>query len=393
MSTQSSAQSSTLSTSSYFGLSSSKKSNSLKNEAINVPPFDHCGGQTDQGVEAYQAQDGWEIGVCWARNARPYQEDCWFITSSLPLRRTIPPSSSSSSSSSKAHPPGPPPRNFLPYTSWGVFDGHGGSSCSDYCHKEYPSVLRSSLPPSPSPSPQADSLSRSLRSSLVAIAVLFSTSLPPNTLSSPGSTANIVLSSSPHLLCGNVGDSSSHYYPPNTSSPHGDKLSVDHDTWVRSDEHTRLLASGAFLHPSPPPFNLGSVFLVKALYAMAFGCPRVYKPDMVGGVVGGLNMTRSVGDVHLKPQVSHEPDVEVRGVGREVGGYVVTATDGVWDELGPGEVRRLIEEAEMSLGTKGDELPKCEGVARAASMIVREAIRRGGRDNATAIVAKRCIPK
>jgi hypothetical protein len=52
MSTQSSAQSSTLSTSSYFGLSSSKKSNSLKNEAKNVPPFnDHCGGQTDQGVE------------------------------------------------------------------------------------------------------------------------------------------------------------------------------------------------------------------------------------------------------------------------------------------------------------------------------------------------------
>ena len=115
----------------------------------------------------------------------------------------------------------------------------------------------------------------------------------------------------------------------------------------------------------------------------------------VGGGGGGLNMTRSVGDVHLKPQVSHEPDVEVRVVGgrEEVGGYVVTATDGVWDELGPGEVRRLIEEAEMSLGTKGDELPKCEGVARAASMIVREAIRRGGRDNATAIVAKRCIPK
>ena len=52
MSAQSSAQSSTLSISSYFGLSSSKKSNSLKNEAKNVPPFnDHCGGQTDQGVE------------------------------------------------------------------------------------------------------------------------------------------------------------------------------------------------------------------------------------------------------------------------------------------------------------------------------------------------------
>lgn len=51
MSAQSSAPSSTLSISSYFGLSSSKKSNSLKNEAKNVPPFDHCGGQTDQGVE------------------------------------------------------------------------------------------------------------------------------------------------------------------------------------------------------------------------------------------------------------------------------------------------------------------------------------------------------
>ncbi|GMI31636.1 hypothetical protein TrRE_jg6445 [Triparma retinervis] len=227
----------------------------------------------------------------------------------------------------------------------------------------------------------------SLRSSLISLAVLFSTSLPENTFASPGATANVVLSCSSLLYCGNVGDSASHSFPP-TSSPDGEKMSIDHDTWVREDEEERLSKAGAFLHPSPPPFKLASFAPVKILYTLAFGCPRVYKADARGNVVGGLNMTRSIGDVQLKPQVSHDPDVTLKEC--EVGEFVVTATDGVWDELSPAEVGALIKAAEQSTQKNHVDLPPCEGVARAASLIVNEAIKRGGRDNATAIVAKRC---
>jgi len=106
---------------------------------------------------------------------------------------------------------------------------------------------------------------------------------------------------------------------------------------------------------------------VRILYTLAYGCPRVYKPDGRGGIVGGLNMTRSIGDLQLKPQVSHEPDVVSREC--QIGEFVITATDGVWDELSPEEVGNIVRMAEESVKKhRGREpLPLGEGETRIRS--------------------------
>ena len=153
---------------------------------------------------------------------------------------------------------------------------------------------------------------------------------------------------------------------------------------------SRRSSGVAFVSPSPPPAFLSSFSIFKMMYTLAVGCPRVWKQDG-RRVVGGLNMTRSIGDVQLKPEVSSESEVrEARNVG--VGAYVITATDGVWDELGAADVARIVEETERKVQVEevtGVRLPRSEGVARIAALIVRTAAERGGSDNATVLVCRR----
>ena len=153
----------------------------------------------------------------------------------------------------------------------------------------------------------------------------------------------------------------------------------------------RVESSGvAIISPPPPPAFLSSFPAFKMLYTVVVGCPRVWKQDGTP-LVGGLNMTRSIGDMQLKPEVLSESDVrEAKDV--RIGSYVVTATDGVWDELGAADIARIVKETEKKV--QGEEatglrLPRCEGVARIAALIVRTAAERGGSDNATVLVCRR----
>lgn len=173
------------------------------------------------------------------------------------------------------------------------------------------------------------------------------------------------------MLCGNIGDSASCKFANEGGSKGGvasHRMSVDHSTWTHASEYDRLSSLGMIVHPTPPP--LPDLSIVRMLYTMLYGCPRVYKQDANGGVRGGLNMTRSIGDVQLKPEVSHDPDVTVTTC--TLGCYVITATDGVWDEIEEAEVGGLISAAEESLrGSEGrGRIPKGELVARAAKLIV-----------------------
>lgn len=66
----------------------------------------------------------------------------------------------------------------------------------------------------------------------------------------------------------------------------------------------------------------------------------VYKGG-VGRVMGVLCVSRSIGDVQLRPYVSAEPEIKVVERGDEQL-FVVMATDGLWDSLSSQDVGALL---------------------------------------------------
>jgi serine/threonine protein phosphatase PrpC len=103
-------------------------------------------------------------------------------------------------------------------------------------------------------------------------------------------------------------------------------------------------------------------------------------------VCGALNMSRSLGDAHLHPFVTHDPELW-EGVLTPADRYLVLATDGVWDVLGPDAVGDLLARARGRIRERGD-------AARAdlARLVCRAALRAGSRDNVAAVVADPLAP-
>ena len=88
-------------------------------------------------------------------------------------------------------------------------------------------------------------------------------------------------------------------------------------------------------------------------------------------VQGILSVSRSLGDVHLKPFVAAEPRV-VEGLLGNENDYAVLACDGVWDVLTSAHVMALVREA----GTANE----------AARRVMNTSLDSGSTDNITVIV-------
>ena len=92
---------------------------------------------------------------------------------------------------------------------------------------------------------------------------------------------------------------------------------------------------------------------------------------------GGLSVSRTIGDLYIKAAapgvVSAMPDVRATAMSPERDLFVIIASDGVWDVFSNEEACRLVCLAR-------------EGTDDAACKLVDEAIRRGSRDNCTAMV-------
>ncbi|GMH59385.1 hypothetical protein TrST_g14325 [Triparma strigata] len=239
-----------------------------------------------------------------------------------------------------------------------IFDGHGNASCSSYCS----SSLSSFVPPLPPSSP-----STFLTTLPLTLDATFS-SQP----SSGGTTSNI-LHILPHkITCSNTGDSRSIYVP--KSLKKHQRLSIDHNPKTRPDEVRRINELNGQIHTGQ--FGITGVLLRLLSTIQGVDLPlRVYNDDGRGG----LNMTRSLGDVYLKPLVIPDPEIVELEVDE---GYIIQATDGLWDVVSNSEVVSCLRDAVKTFET--DE----EVVRNVSLALTRGAMRKGSEDNITVVVIK-----
>ena len=274
-----------------------------------------------------------------------------------------------------------------------VFDGHGGDECSGYCERNLGRALSPSSPSSPSSPPPPPPVTMATALTLAVLRldreyVALSRSRK-GWGQRGGCTANIVAVEAPPpggkggragavVTCANSGDSRAVYVSTATNS--FTVLSSDHSPKTRPDEVLRIENLGGHLSTGPVGLLARFVALVRNVEI----CERVYRSDGVGG----LNMTRALGDDYLKPLVVPDPEVKrFEGLGgREGGGYLVVASDGLWDVTSEGDVVEALREVERSSGGEGGRGRDEDVVRRASLVLVKGALEKGSTDNVTVCV-------
>ncbi|KAH9259291.1 hypothetical protein BASA81_002334 [Batrachochytrium salamandrivorans] len=226
---------------------------------------------------------------------------------------------------------------------FGVFDGHGGDSCSKLCQQR----LCQSLADHPF-------LARSTKQAFTEVFVTLDDEYCGSLVegdAGAGSTATVavfrkfanatkVQPAKYKLSVAWAGDSSAIVLSPSALPSllpekglelQCEQLTNNHNG-SRLDERRRIERQGGFceFHPTD----------------------RIYRVD------GVLAVTRSLGDATLKPHVCATPEVKEILVG--AGDLVIVASDGLWDYCNLDEIIRTVGELGLELGLK-------QVVARAAS--------------------------
>lgn len=146
-----------------------------------------------------------------------------------------------------------------------------------------------------------------------------------------GTTAVACYQHRDRLLVANVGDSRAVLGRCDTARRGGLKaveLTSDHKP-SRADEKQRILAAGGKVDQMCfPVWNAGG-----GVRLMRGGPERV----MDSSGFGGLAMSRSLGDLSLRPYVSSQPEVFERRLDNK-DRFLVLGSDGVWDQLSNQEV-------------------------------------------------------
>ncbi|GMH67537.1 hypothetical protein TrLO_g1659 [Triparma laevis f. longispina] len=151
-------------------------------------------------------------------------------------------------------------------------------------------------------------------------------------------------------------------------------MSSDHSPLTRPDEVERIKNLGGNIHTGLYGFSGILTKFLSTIQDVTISL-RVYHSNGIGG----LNMTRALGDVYLKPLVI--PDAEEREVERGEG-YVVMGSDGLWDVVGVGEVWECLEEAERTFENEEDI------VKNVSIGLTRGAMQKGSMDNITVLCIK-----
>ncbi|KAL7690763.1 putative PPM-type phosphatase domain, protein phosphatase 2C family [Plasmopara halstedii] len=265
------------------------------------------------------------VGISTDRGGKPNQEDVYFIGGKVAKRLTLNGYSSSVSG------------------CFGVFDGHAGDRASRYCaEKIFPLILeqlaqrvvvkdaitsavralgmyhvtscpRSCLSPNDSflRSSDADFCTYARRASNSALSASARHSHNRSFATDDGSTLLIALVRDGFLHVGNVGDSRAVVV-----TRFGDAIAMSDDQKPnRKDERRRLEARGAFVTGKPD--FMYRIWPLKKIIDV----PRVN---------GQLAMSRSIGDVTLKPYISCDPEIQSRKLSKN-DRFLIMATDGLWD--------------------------------------------------------------
>lgn len=219
-----------------------------------------------------------------------------------------------------------------------VFDGHNGGQVARHCADRSAAVFSEEM---------ARSSSGTGHAITSAIGRLDREGRESGTLRMDvGSTACVIVLTADEVWAGNVGDSRAVMMPGGPGRAKA--LTEDHKPTVPR-EMRRIHDHGGHLTRS-------------------FG-------DTVR-INGGLNLSRSIGDWHMRPLVISTPDVTrtARTTGRrDVDEFLIIASDGLWDVV-------TDEEAAAAFGSC---LHSRKSVGEALVGLVNESRRRGSTDNVT----------
>uniref|UniRef100_H3AB05 protein-serine/threonine phosphatase n=1 Tax=Latimeria chalumnae TaxID=7897 RepID=H3AB05_LATCH len=219
-----------------------------------------------------------------------------------------------------------------------IFDGHGGAATAEFCARNFGHFIQRNL--------QMDSdLESVLMKAFLQIDHTFLHNvfgLGEDKALTSGTTATVVLlENETELIVANVGDS------PAVLCREGkaERLTEDH-TPRRKDEKHRIQQCGGFIQ-----WN-------------SAGEPYVN---------GRLAMTRSIGDVQVKPfGVIAQPEISRVKLQNSKDSFLIMATDGI---------SGIMEDQEMC-----DIVKRCQDPAEAARLLTDQALQYGTQDNVTSVV-------
>lgn len=359
----------------------------------------------DSSVRGFRVNDI-EAGVCVAQNMRYYQEDRWIIlgrqdkkleflsslTNWLFVREKKTPLTRNNSSTSL------PISSKDDMTIFAVFDGHGGEECANFATSNFQSAFENELRyinTNGDDSSNKCDTTRILENTLIELDRSFifhqrkESGTPQNAINSRnhgGSTAIIVAINHQknEIVCSNIGDSRAiliqrniNYNDTNQAQDQHQNiiaLSSDHSPDLRPDEVKRIQKLGGEVRLDTLENAFASSFGIKIT-------PRVFHKNGVGG----LNMTRALGDDYLKPLVIPDPETTKVQVPREGDLFIVVASDGIWDSMTNDEVSKLVVNV---YDNHKVEFDNTELMKKCALKVVQEAQNKGSQDNITCMVLK-----
>jgi len=220
-----------------------------------------------------------------------------------------------------------------------VFDGHGGSECADYCYHHFEEHLLFWIE-------RGDcDLQKALDSAFLELNNAYSrwwTSHGKETGNAPGSTATVsLLHNNIHLYLGHVGDSRAIL----CRNDQARRLTSDHCPSLLSEKNRVEQSKGKIITDS----------------------------DGRSMVNGRLAMTRSIGDLDLKPfGVTCVPDIRTLEVNHGRDAFLVLTTDGINCVMSDQEICDVVRRTEDPM--------------EAAHSVTDHAVQYSSEDNATAVV-------
>ncbi|XP_073128086.1 protein phosphatase 2C 51-like [Henckelia pumila] len=247
------------------------------------------------------------------------------------------------------------------YSFFAVYDGHGGAVVAEVCSERLHKCLENHIE-NGKKLPEEDDfdwktvmeecfsrIDEELIDQIISKGQEEKAGGPPASERMMGSTAVVVLVGRRDLVVANCGDSRAVLCRGGAPLP----LSRDHKP-DRPDEKERVEAAG------------GSVINRKGWR-----------------VQGLLPTSRSIGDHHLKPYISSQPEVTVtRRTGSD--DFLIIATDGLWDMVSNDVACQVVEQCLR--GGPDQSPPEGHRASHAAATLVELAIAKGSRDNITVIV-------
>ena len=166
-------------------------------------------------------------------------------------------------------------------------------------------------------------------------------------------------------------------------------LSDDHSPGTRPDEVSRIVKLGGKVSSSPY-----EQALIYASGGNVESCRRVYQASGIGG----LNMTRSLGDEYLKPLVIPTPETTVTRLDLvrtdaagddECPSFLVLASDGIWDVLSNEEVAESVWNIAERFSKDGRNSLNYRSLVQTCALeLVQKAQKYGIKDNITCMVVQ-----